>query len=210
MKYYFWKILVIMNSYLQKKRSKAKLFMGHIEKKSLIKLAVWVMALVLFSLLIAQYIGEETMKAWVEKAWIWWPLVIIGFKSLTVFVAPLSWTAIYIIWWWLFGFFRWNIYNIIGNGLGISLAFFLWRKRWAQATNWLLWKEATDMILDLSNKLVDYKNLVITRIIFFPLEDLINFAWGMSKIRFLPFLVISLLITSIVWTARVYLGDVLF
>lgn len=196
--------------FLQEKYRKLQLFLGHINKKSLTKILLWASILVVLSFVVAKFIWEEQMQVWVEKAGIWWPLVIIALKALTVFVAPLSGTAIYVISWGLFWFVQWSIYNIIGNALWITLAFYLGRFRWVRATKWILWEQATTMVIELSNKLADYKNLIITRIIFFPLEDLINFAWWISKIRFIPFLLISLTVTSIVGTARVYLGDIFF
>jgi len=185
-------------------------FINSIDRKDLIKLLVWAVILVSLSLAVTHYIGEDQIKQRVEEAWVWWPLVIILWKSLSIIVAPLSGTATYVIAGALFWFWKWNLYNLIGNAIGMTIWFWIWRTRWADAIHRLIWKKSALMVQELTNKLEDTKTFIITRIVLFPLEDLINFASGMSKIRYLPFLIISLLITSLVAMIWVWIGDALF
>ncbi len=185
-------------------------FLTHIDKNALLKIWVIAIILVIASLLVTQYIGEEQITAWVEKAGIRWPLVIIIRKSLTILIAPLSWTATYVIAWGLFGVLRGSIYNLIWNIIGMTIGFYVWRIRGIDAIKRLIGKKSSLMVEELTHELADTKTLIITRVVLFPLEDLINFACGMSKIRYIPFVIISIIITSIVATIWVWLGDVLF
>ena len=174
------------------------------------KLVLLSIVLVTASILMTFYIWEEQLNTRVEKAGIRWPALIILWKSLTILIAPLSGTITYVIAWWLYWVFWWNIYNIIWNAIWISIWFWLGRIWWIDAVTRLLWKKSADMVQDITERLEDIKTLAITRVILFPLEDLINFAWWMSKIRFPIFLAISLVITTMVAIVWVWFGDVLF
>jgi len=166
--------------------------------------------LVLLSLAVTKYIWEDQISARVEEAGIRWPLVIITWKASTIIVAPLSGTATYVIAWWLFWVRWWSVYNLIWNALGMTIWFFIWRIRGIDVIKRLVGKKSSLIVQELTHELADLKTLIITRVVLFPLEDLINFACGMSKLRYPTFLIVSLLITSVVATVRVWVGDVLF
>gem|GEM_PF-6625187 len=51
-----------------------------------------------------------------------------------------------------------------------------------------------------------YKSFIKTRFLLFPLEDFINYAAGMSKIHYLPFIVISTIVTTIFSLVPILVG----
>ena len=192
------------------RKEKLREFLSHIDKKAIYKLLWWAIILVVLSLWVTTYIGEEQIISWVERAGIWWPIVIVLWKALSVVVAPLSGTVTYVIAWWLFGVLRGSIYNLIGNALGMTIWFYVGRIWWIDVIKRIIGKKSSLIVKEITYELADLKTLIITRIVLFPLEDLINFACGMSKIRYPVFLIVSLIITSIVATIWVWVGDVLF
>ena len=192
------------------RKEKASNFLAHVDKNAIYKLLWWALFLVLLSIWVTTYIGEEQIATRVKQAGIRWPVVIIARKALTIIVAPLSGTATYVIAWWLFGVLRWSIYNLIGNALGMTIWFYVGRIRWIDVIKRLVGKKSSLIVEELTHELEDLKTLAITRVVLFPLEDLVNFACGMSKIRYPTFLIVSLFITSIVATVWVWVGDFLF
>lgn len=183
---------------------------SHIDRKAIMKLVFFSILLVLASVLVTMYIWEDKINDRVEQAGIRWPLIIIAWKALSIIIAPLSGTATYVISGWLYGVFWWNIYNIIGNAIGITVWFRLGRIWWVEAITRLIGKKSAHMVHDITTRLEDIQTLIITRIVLFPFEDLVNFAGGMSKIKFPIFLIISLIITTVVAIVWVWVGNVLF
>ncbi len=189
---------------------KANSFLANVDKNAIYKLLIGAIFLVVLSIWITRYIWEEKIAERVEQAWIWGPIIIIVWKSLTILVAPLSGTTTYVIAWGLFWVFRWSVYNLIWNAIWMSIWFRIWRIRWIDVIKRFVGKKSSVIIEELTEQLADLKTLTITRIVLFPLEDLINFACGMSKIRFPTFLIVSLIITSIVATIWIWIGDIMF
>ena len=187
-----------------------KTHLHDIDKKSLSKVALVLVAFILVSLLVSRLIWEEKMAKFVEKAWIWWPLLIIAYKTSSVVVAPLSWSIVYVIAWWLYWTLRGVIYNAIWNIFWMSLAYFIWRKRWAQWVRRLLWKSNTQEVFHLIEHLKNKKTFIISRITLFPLEDLINYAAGIAKIQYWWFIIASIIITTIFSTILILFGGLLF
>lgn len=187
-----------------------KSMFASIDRRSMRKLIIFSACLVLASVLVATYIWEDQINTRVTEAGVWWPAIIIIWKALSIIIAPLSGTMTYVIAGWLYGTLWWNIYNVIGNALGITVWFWLGRIWWLDAITRLIGKKSADMVADITTKLEDIQTLIITRIVLFPFEDLVNFAGGISKIRFPVFLIISLVITTIVAIVWVWVGDVLF
>ena len=64
-------------------------------------------------------------------------------------------------------------------------------------------------IKHLISHLTNIKTFTITRIILFPLEDLINYASGMSKISYARFFVISIVIVTAFSLVPIFFGHIL-
>lgn len=161
------------------------------------------------SLFISKTIGQEKLQERVEKAGVRWPLILIFWKWFSVIFVPFSWSIIYIIAGGLYGLWKATVVGLIGNALGISISFWIGRKRWVDAISWIVGKKNVHEIKHLISHLTDVKTFTITRLVLFPLEDLINYAAGMSKISYVRFFVISIVIITAMSLLPIFFGEML-
>lgn len=179
----------------------------HIDKKFLIRSWIVLWAMILLQLWLSKLIGEEVIRGWVEQAWIRGPIILILYKTFSVVIAPLSWSVMYLIAWWLFGVRWWVVYGAIGNFLGMSLAYWIGYRYGEQAVGWLIGKNAMQEITHLTSHLHDKKTFIVTRCVLLPLEDLINFASGMVRVPYLWFIVSSMIIVTALSSLIIFFGD---
>lgn len=146
---------------------------------------------------IAQWIGVDEIRTFAATYPILAPLIIVVIKAVTIIFAPLSGTATYAIAGTLFPLWEWMLYMSIGNLLGICTTYRLGRRFWLS----IIWRMFGSGGVDQTHHIIDRirqpKTFVITRIVLFPLEDLINYVAGMAKTPFWLFLLVSMTTTSI-------------
>jgi len=177
------------------------------DKKQMIIGLLIVAWFVVWTILLSNAIGEEAIKAYVSKRWVRWPLGIIILKTLTVVAAPLSWTAFYFIAWSLYGVWLWFFYISIGNFLWLTIAFFIGRRRWKKAVQAVCWKKTSEKIIMLMQHLTSRKKFLIARLVLLPLEDMLSYAAGLSRIGYRTYVLISMLVISVYAVAFIRLWD---
>lgn len=180
-----------------------------IDKKEAIKWLTIIILIIFLSLLISRYIGQETIEQRVIKAGILWPILLISWKAISVILIPFSWSIIYIISWGLYSTFQATMIGVIGNAIGMSISFFIWRKRGEKAVTWFVGTKHIDEVIHLINHLSDAKTFAITRIVLFPIEDFINYAGGMSQIPFSIYFTISIIIVTVFSLVPIIFGNLL-
>jgi len=161
----------------------------------------WLLILGVFmvaTLFVTHLIGDDTIATWVMNNRRSVPLFIL-LKAATVVFAPLSGGALYVIapllWsWWLA-----IIYVTIGNAIGISLAYWLGYRYADRAIGWFIGKKSLEQAHLIVDKIRGYWQFLSFRIVFFPLEDLINFVAGMARVPFWWFFLVSMIITTLVF-----------
>jgi len=157
---------------------------------------VWI--IMVGSILLTQWIGEEAIAWWVgDNAWS--VPVFILLKAVSVVFAPLSGGALYVIapslWsWWLA-----ILYVTIGNAIGISVAYWLGYRYADRAIGWFIGKKSLGQAHSIVDKVRGYWQFLSFRVLFFPLEDLINFVAGMARVPFWWFFLVSMIITTLVF-----------
>ena len=177
-----------------------------IDKKNMIKwLALISVIFVLFYLAI-RIIWKDQLALRVEQSWVWWPIIIIAWKVITWIIAPFTGGIWYIIAWGLYTLTQAISFSLIGNFLWCSLAFFVGKKRWVRALQYLFKPKQIKEIDHLLSHMNSYKSFIKTRFLLFPLEDFINFAAGMSKLHYIPFILISTIVTTLFSLVPILVG----
>lgn len=161
----------------------------------------WLLILGVFmvaTLAITSRIGDDVIATWVMNNRWSVPLFIL-LKAASVVFAPLSGGALYVVapslWsWWLA-----ILYVTIGNAIGISIAYWLGYIYADRAIGWFIGKKSLEQAHGIVDKVRGYWQFLTVRVIFFPLEDLINFVAGMAKVPFRWFFLVSMVITTLVF-----------
>ncbi len=160
----------------------------------------WLLILVVFFVIsraIAQAVGVEEIRTFVDQYPILAPFVIVVIKSASVIFAPLSGTATYVIAGTLFPIREWMLYMTIGNLIGICTTYYLWHKFWLTIIRWMFGASGVEQAHSIIDRIRKPKTFIIARFVLFPLEDLINYVAGMAKTPFWIYLITSLLASSL-------------
>jgi uncharacterized membrane protein YdjX (TVP38/TMEM64 family) len=158
---------------------------------------------IMFVTMAATYwIGDDMIADWVinnRRA----ALLFVFLKALTVVFAPLSGGVLYVIAPVMWPGWLAVLYVSLGNAIGISIAYWLGYKYVDRAIKWFVWSKAVEQAHGIVDKIRGYWQFLTVRIVFFPLEDLINFVAGMAKVPFWWFFVVSMMITTILFAVFV-------
>lgn len=154
-------------------------------------IAVGISALSIF--LVEVFDGAAKMRAWIEGAGAWAPLVFIGIKAATYVVAPLSGTPVKLAGGALFGFWEGATLGLAGDMLGASLNFWIARLFRDKAITRIAGPKAIKQIDELTDHVGGWKALLAARLFLSSLYDFISYAAGLSKLPFKQFFWVSLL-----------------
>lgn len=170
------------------------------EKRLSKKIFVWL--LILLAVFLASYGVQYFLTSSViinlfETYYIVSIVVLIIAKIATVVLAPLSWWVLYILAWTLLPFNESIVRLSVWNFVWISLAYFLWKWYWDKIIYWFWWKKWVKKSHYLLDKIHNRKSFLGIRIVFFFVEDLLNFIWWMSRVAYIPFIIISMILTTI-------------
>ncbi len=135
------------------------------------------------------------------------PLVLVALKMMTLVVAPLGGTPIYVLAGALFGNFNGFLISIIGDILGSSVCFFLSRRYGERILKSLAGSQNVDRILKAVGIIGTTKSFVKARLGFMSMPELLAYAAGLSRISFWTFTLINTLFYLPVDLTLVYLGS---
>lgn len=158
---------------------------------------------------IGRYFWKEQLSIRINQAGIRWPLFVVIRKAFSVVVIPFTWSITYALAWWLYGITYWILYTAIGNAIGMSASFYIWRTWWKKAVQRIVWKKHIKEVIHLINHLKSWRKLAITRLVLFPLEDFIHYAWWMSNISYMKFFLVSMGIATLLSLWPIYFGYLL-
>jgi uncharacterized membrane protein YdjX (TVP38/TMEM64 family) len=136
-------------------------------------------------------IGLERIRAVIDSAGIFAPLVYIAFKVITFVVAPLSSGPIQLFSGVLFGLIPGTLYTLIGEVIGGSINFWLARRFGRPVVERVVGKDGMPRIDRWINQIMDWKTLLYARIFLFSIYDFISYAVGFSRLTFRTFLIIT-------------------
>lgn len=155
------------------------------------------LVLVLAAIAAAFYFFDfEAVQQAVERAGAWAPLFLIAAKASTLVFAPLSGAAIYPLAGAVFGFAEGALYLMIGDLIGSIVSFYISRlfgrrvvERFARGNVPLI-----DKVLAFMETT---KGFLVARICFIALPEAVTYAAGLTRIRFIKFILISTAVGAI-------------
>ena len=155
---------------------------------------IWKSLLGLFVLvgvlaLIAHYIDIEALRGEIERAGWWAPLILIALKASTIVIAPLGGSPLYPIAGALFDFWEAVFYLVLGDILGGAISFYLSRYFGRALVERMLGSDP-GLITNALYMMSTVRGFFIARLCFITFPELASYAAGLSRLHFLPFIVI--------------------
>lgn len=133
----------------------------------------------------------EDITSVVEKGGVWAPILYVSVLLLTYIIAPLSGTPVFFAGYLLFGKTV-QIYNYVAALIGAVANFWIARKLGRGRVSDLIGAGNMKKIDQFTNN-YGIKSLVLLRILQGQFHDFIAFAYGLTNIKFIPYLIVSAL-----------------
>ncbi|HEX3082496.1 MAG TPA: VTT domain-containing protein [Candidatus Saccharimonadia bacterium] len=166
------------------------------------------LVITILSMVVVQLVGGvEQMRALVNSAGVWAPLVFLGLKAVTYVVAPLSGAPLTLMAGGVFGLQKGFILIVAGEMLGACLNFWIARQLGRPAIRWFGGDRTIRRVDGAVQHVGGWRALLVSSVLLYPIYDFISYAAGLSVIGFGTFFVISLagiVPWSVMW---VFLGE---
>lgn len=138
--------------------------------------------------LIVKTWGNDSLQQWVTSAGPWGPIVLVGAKASTIVFAPLSGALIYPLAGALFGFWKGLVLCILGDAIGGAIAFQLSRRFGRGIVERMVGDET--LLAKILTLMGTVRGFLITRLLLITAQDIVAYAAGLTKLPFLPFILI--------------------
>ena len=139
-----------------------------------------------------QAIGVERIRATVEAAGPWGPIVYLALKVATFVIAPLSSAPLRMSAGAIFGFWEGVLLTVLGTVLGGSINFWISRLVGRRLVVRCIGSSGMDRVDRLVGRLGDWRALVLARIVLAPVWDFVSYAAGFTRIRFGVYLLVAI------------------
>jgi uncharacterized membrane protein YdjX (TVP38/TMEM64 family) len=142
---------------------------------------------------LAHAIGDDELRSFVEDAGPWGWFVLILAKASTMIFAPLSGSLLYPLAGSLYGFWTGWLLVIIGDFIGGTVTFWIGRLWGRTLTERFLGNDVAflNKALELTGSV---KGFLIARIMMISLPELATYAAGLTRISYLPFAAIHVIV----------------
>jgi uncharacterized membrane protein YdjX (TVP38/TMEM64 family) len=136
------------------------------------------------------FVPIEEARDIVLSAGIWGPIILIALKASTIIFAPLSGSPLYPVAGAIFGPWYGLMYILIGDLIGSAVSFGISRRYGRIILGKFLDKAHHPYVDAVLSYMGTTKGFVIARILFSPMPELVSYAAGLTRIRWVPFLII--------------------
>lgn len=154
---------------------------------------------------ILDYFGVTEVQRAVERAGIWAPFVFIMAKASTLVIAPLGGAPLYLMGGALFGFWKGVVLVMLGDIVGGTIAFYISRIFGRPVAEKFLGSE--QRYLTRALRLMETpKGFLFTRICFSGIQEVAIYGAGLTRLSFVPFIIIHAVVNVIPVALLVGLG----
>ena len=155
------------------------------------------------------FIDIQDLSAGVARAGIWGPVLLVVLKASTIVFAPLSGSPLYPLAGALFGPWWGLLYIMLGESLGGSIAFWLSRKYGGVVARRFLSQKNFAFLAAALSYMETVKGLLVARVVFSPLQEVVCYAAGLTRIAFALFFIIHTVVGVIPAALLVWFGSAL-
>ncbi len=175
---------------------------------------IWVNAVVFFVALgslffVSRVLGPDTLRSWVEAAGVFAPLAFVLAKASTIVIAPLAGSFLYPLAGASFGLTKGILLGVIGDTLGSTIAFFISRRFGRPLAEKFLGNDS-GMLGQVLTMIGTVRGFFAARFILITAHDLLAYAAGLTRLPFMPFILIQVGASIIPTAILTGLGSSLF
>ncbi len=151
-------------------------------------------------------IGLDTLQQAIAGLGVWAPIAFILLCTLTVVLAPINTTSLFVTAGLLFGHqigFTLGFFSLI---LGSGLNFWISRRWGRHAAAQLIGHKSLDRLDQFTAKLTGHRNWIMMVAALMLSQDLVSYAFGLTRVRFRQFLTAAMVSGGLTVAMYVYLG----
>lgn len=137
-----------------------------------------------------RHFGITEVQTAVENAGVWAPLVLILAKASTIIIAPLSGSPLYPLAGALFGFWEGVLWLVIGDMIGGTVAFYLSRIFGRSIVEKMLGDAEEKFLARVLRMVGTVKGFLVARVCFAPMPEVVAYGAGLTRLNFVPFILI--------------------
>lgn len=156
-----------------------------------------------------QTVGLDSLRAAIDSAGPFAPLLYIGIKAVTYVFAPLTSGPIQLGSGILFGLWEGVVYTLIGEVIGGTVAFLIARRWGRAAVRRFVGEDGLKRVDSFYHHVGKWRSLVYARLFLFGIYDFLSYAAGLTPIRVRTYILISTVVGFFPTLAAVLLGTLI-
>ncbi len=165
-----------------------------------------VVAIYLAMALILKSIGLENAQNLVQKAGILAPVLFVGLCALSLIIAPLSGSSLYVLGGILFGREAGFLLSYVASVLGCSTNFWISRRFGRQVVARFVGKGHLDELDKFIGNLKSHHSILYIGLVMPLSQDIVSYAVGLTTVKYKHFLVALIPTAALIVATYIYLG----
>lgn len=157
--------------------------------------------------LLLRMVGLENAQQMIQRSGAWGPALFVFLCSLSLILAPLSGSSLFIAGGALFGKETGYALSLIATLLGCSINFWISRKLGRQVVSQLVGENSLTELDQFTGRLKGNRDILYLTLIMPLSQDMVSYAAGLTAISYSRFLIALLLSGVVVIAAYIYLGS---
>ena len=171
-------------------------------------LALFLVTILYLTMALAiQTIGLDNAQMFIKKTGIWAPIVFIILCAVSLILAPLSGSSLFVVGGTLFGKHDAFLLSYIATIIGCSANFWISRKLGRKVAQRFIGKANLEELDKFTGKLKSSRSILYMIAIMPFSQDIVSYAIGLTKIKYTYFLIALILSSTIVIGGYVYIGS---
>ena len=175
--------------------------------KNILLAIIFVSVFYLAMVFALQNIGLDNAQLFIKQTGVWAPIVFIALCAVSLILAPLSGSSLFVVGGTLFGKHNAFLLSYIASIIGCSANFWISRKFGRKVAQRFIGKTNFDELDKFINRLKNRRS-ILYMILTMPLsQDIVSYAIGLTKIKYTYFLIALILSSTVVISGYVYIGS---
>jgi uncharacterized membrane protein YdjX (TVP38/TMEM64 family) len=152
-------------------------------------------------------IGLENAQSFIKRTGAWAPLIFVALCSLSLIIAPLSGSSLFVAGGALFGKETGFILSYVATLIGCSTNYWISRKLGREVASRFIGKKNLDELDSFINRLKSHRSIFYIILIMPLSQDIVSYAVGLTKIKYSHFLISLVISGAGIVAAYIYLGS---
>jgi len=179
-----------------------------VSKKQLITSLISLTVILGGMYLVFRYFGITEVQETIDEAGVWAPLILVLAKISTLVIAPIGGAPLYPLAGALFGFWKGTALLVTADAIGCTIAFYLSRIFGRHLAEKFLGDD-TKFLSRALHMMGTVRGFFVARICFMPLPEVAAYGAGLTRINYLPFIIICTAVGAVPVAILVGIGSVL-